>query len=96
MVKAKIKAKNARKTKLKSRRPAKSGDKPDINRATEIQRMFDEMGLGSELERLAYRRLSPPPKKKPSYTLRWYMTEDELVRDTMRRKQKDQSTECRA
>ena len=91
MAKEKTQVKGVRKTGLKSRRPAKSGDKPDINRAAEIQRMYDEMGLGSELERLAYRRLSPPPKKKPSYTLRWYMTEDELVRDTMQRKQNAQS-----
>ena len=96
MTKGKMKAKNARKTRLKSRRPAKSGDKPDINRADEIQRMYDEIGLGSELERLAYRRLSPPPKKKPSYTVRWYMNEDDMELDIIRRKQNDQSTECRA
>ena len=96
MPKGKMKAKNARKTRLKSRRPAKSGDKPDINRAAEIQRMYDEIGLGSELERLGYRRLSPPPKKKPPYTVRWYMNEDDMELDIIRRKQKDQSTECRA
>ena len=96
MVKGKMKAKNARKTRLKSHRPAKSGDKPDINRLAEIQRMYDEMGLGSEEERLAYRRVSPLPRKKSPYTLCWYFDERDMELDAMRRKQNDQSTECRA
>ena len=95
MVKAKMKAKNARKTKLKSRRPAKSGDNLDINRLAEIQRMYDEMGLGSEEERKRYRSYpDPSPKPDPSLTVRWYMNEDDMELDIIRRKQNDQSTKC--
>ena len=86
MAKEKTQVKGVRKTGLKSRRPAKSGDKPDINRAAEIQRMYDEMGLGSEEERLAYRRVSPPPSKKTPYTLRWYFDERDMELDEARKK----------
>lgn len=86
MTKGKMKAKNARKTRLKSRRPAKSDDNLDINRLAEIQRMFDEMRLGFEEERRAYRRTSPPPKKELPYTLRWYFDERDMELDEARRK----------
>ena len=79
--------KGVRKTGLKSRRPAKSGDKPDINRLAEIQRMYDEMGLGSEEERKRYRSYpDPSPKPDPSLTVRWYMNEDDMELDVIRRK----------
>ena len=81
MVKAKMKAKNARKTKLKSHRPAKSGDKPDINRLAEIQRMYDEMRLDPEEVRRVYRRESPPAKEESPYTLRWYTDERDIEAD---------------
>ena len=86
MAKEKTQVKGARKTGLKSRRPAKSGDKLDINRLAEIQRMFDEIGLGSEEERVAYRRVSPPPRKKTPYTLRWYFDERDMELDEARKK----------
>ena len=68
-----------------------SGVQLDMQRLAEIQRMYDEIGLGTETQRREYYRLSPPPKKKPSYVLRWYLTEDELVRDTERRRKNAQS-----
>lgn len=87
MAKEKTQVKGARKAGLKSRRPAKSGDKPDINRADEIQRMYDEIGLGSEEERKRYRSYpDPSPKPDPSLTVRWYMNEDDMELDVIRRK----------